>query len=430
MKKNNIQNLFRGGLFHIFGSSMIAQVGGLISSALVIRYLPKDAYGSYVQANNLYSYFSIFIGIGMTTAVLQFCCEQVSIEKKNAIYRYTLSKGSIFNVFLACIIGMFGQLQIYFGDVDVGYYLKMMCALPFVVYLNSYFQIVLRVKKRNQQYSYVNIVYTISCVISNIVFVKIWGILGLVFAIYVANSIASIFSIIFLYRSCFFQELKLSQIIILERKQKVEIIKYAIVCSITNFTSSLLVLLDVTCLGFVLESSEVLADYKVASTIPSACIFIPNSLMVYFYPHMIEKKSIGIENFEVYLKKILKIFLIINFIVFIALVFFAPFIINLIYGEKYLNTVSIFRILCVNYFFTASFRKVLGNAIVVLKKVTVNLLYTVIAGVLNIVLNLVLITNFYSKGAAYATVIVTIFVSCLSLLYLHFYLKKAKKYSK
>lgn len=56
-----IKQLAKEGLFHIFGSSVIAKVGGIISSVVVIRNLPKAAYGSYVDAENLYAYAAIFI---------------------------------------------------------------------------------------------------------------------------------------------------------------------------------------------------------------------------------------------------------------------------------------------------------------------------------------------------------------------------------
>ena len=83
--QSQLMSLFRNGFFHIFGSSVIAQIGGLISSALVIRFLPKENYGSYVEANNLYSYFAIFIGMGLTNAVMQFCNERIPDEEKNSI---------------------------------------------------------------------------------------------------------------------------------------------------------------------------------------------------------------------------------------------------------------------------------------------------------------------------------------------------------
>ena len=69
---SEFRKLAKGGLFYIFGSSVVAQIGALLSSFLVIRNLSKVEYGGYVSAHNLYSYVGIFIGMGMASAVMQF----------------------------------------------------------------------------------------------------------------------------------------------------------------------------------------------------------------------------------------------------------------------------------------------------------------------------------------------------------------------
>ena len=55
-------NLYRGGIIWIFGSSVLSQIAGFLSSVLVIRNLPKANYGEYVSANNIYSYLIIPFG--------------------------------------------------------------------------------------------------------------------------------------------------------------------------------------------------------------------------------------------------------------------------------------------------------------------------------------------------------------------------------
>ena len=65
----------------MFESSVIAQVGGHISSAEVIRWLPKSTCGVYVSANNSYSYISVFIGLGLFTVLFR----KKEEEKKSPI---------------------------------------------------------------------------------------------------------------------------------------------------------------------------------------------------------------------------------------------------------------------------------------------------------------------------------------------------------
>jgi O-antigen/teichoic acid export membrane protein len=87
------------------------------------------------------------------------------------------------------------------------------------------------------------------------------------------------------------------------------------------------------------------------------------------------------------------------------------------YGEKYMNVVPIFQVLIVNYL-VYSFRNITGNTILVLKKPKVNLVFSLISGVLNIALNLLLIPTLGSIGAAYATLAVTCCIVAMNIVYL------------
>ena len=99
-----IKSFAHEGLFYIFGSSVIAQIVGLLSSVIVVRRLPKMDYGYYTSANNLYSYLAIFIGMGLTSAILQYCSEMVTEKQKYRIYRHSLITGSLSNVIITIMI--------------------------------------------------------------------------------------------------------------------------------------------------------------------------------------------------------------------------------------------------------------------------------------------------------------------------------------
>ena len=414
--KTEFRSLRKGGLFYIFGSSVISQVGGLISSFLVIRGLPKAEYGGYVNANNLYSYAAIFVGLGMASAVMQFCSEHIPEQQKKEIYHYSFIQGNVFNILLALIILLLAEVKRQTGNATVAHYLQLMCGLPFIAYINTLIQTVLRIQRKNQEFAYINRSYTIFTVSGNIFFTKILGIPGLILSTYLANGIAAGVGTIFLEKANFISSV-FTQPRSLPLHKKKTITKYAVLCALTNFTSTILVLLDITCLDLTLSDPNILADYKVASVIPSACIFIPACLITYFYPHMVENYSSGEKVFKAYLFRLIKVFFLINTIVFAGLMLFAPAIIVLLYGEKYKNIIPIFRLLCLNYWITASFRKLLGNMIVVVKAVNVNLLHTTIAGGLNIVLDLMLIPRLGPIGAAVATVSVTSFITILEIVY-------------
>lgn len=423
---NKLKGVYKGGLFHIFGSNVIANVCHLLSSVLVVRFLPKLQYGNYVSANNLYSYLTVFIGMGFANAIIQYCSERISLQQKNSVYRYTFVNGFIFNFILTVIMLVVSLLKLHSGNADTAKYLILMCGYPFTSYVLTFFQSVLRIKLKNKEYAKVNMVSTVTQLVGNIAFTYFFGVEGFIVSCYIAQIISVCAAGVFLKKEGFFAEVK-SCSEKLSRSYRIGIARYAFVTAVTNFSSNILVLLDVTCLDLIFSDSVILADYHVAAVIPNACLFIPSGLIIYYYPQMVDARSSGWIEFKKYTKKLAKIFAGVSFVVTVIGFVFAPLAIKMVYGEKYMSAVPIMRVLMLNYFATSSLRKLLGNIIAVLKRVEINLINSVLSGLVNIVLNIVLIKWIGVIGAALSTLIVTVFITLLELSFLYRENKKQTK---
>ena len=414
--------MIQGGLAYIFGSSVIAQVCRLVSSIVVIRHLPKEEYGLFAGADNIYSYLSVFVGLGLVNSVLQFCSEKRTEEFKNGVYWYALTRGAVFNIGVSIVVFGLALYNESRGDRQISNYLHLMCGYPFTAFFLNFSQTALRVRQKNREYAYTNILLSVLTVLGNITFTCVWGISGLICSKYVADVGALAFSGWQLKKDDFFK--RVTSRVRLPHNDKKSILSYGAVGAVTNFTSSMLVLLDVSCLNLVLSSSEVLADYKVAATIPSAMVFVPSCLITYGFPQIVSSFSEGTSAFLKKVKEQTKIFAVLAFVIALGLFLFAPVIIYVLYGEKYLNVVPIFRVLSLNFFVYAGFRYLFGNVIAAMRKPKINLLHTIAAGILNVVLNVVLIQRYGSIGAAVATTCVTVFVLMLEIAYLYWYFKK------
>ena len=419
---DKLRQYAKEGLFHIFGSQVIAQVGGLISSVIVIRQLEKVTYGHYVSASNLYSYLAIFVGLGMASAIMQYCSERVSEQRKNAIYRYSFVVGTWGNLLL--VLALFG-LSFWkrsVGNGEVAYYLALMWGLLFMAHFSGYMQTVLRVKLNNKAFAYANMSYTGVLLAGNIILTALFGVPGLIFSRYLAY-LVQILIYVFVLRKARFWGGVLKETTRLERQERRQILSYSLICALTNFASTILVLLDVTCLDLVLGDPTVLADYNVAATIPSACAFVPSCLMMFFYPKLVRALSESKEAGVSMLKQLSKIYAVVNGFVYLCLALFAPLIIWIIYGQKYMNVIPLFEILSLNYLFYCV-RNLTGNVVAAVKKVKMNLVFSVLSGVLNICLNMTLIPWIGSAGAAIATLTVTAFISVLNISYVLRYIRK------
>ena len=418
-----IKQFAREGLFHIFGSRVISKVGGLISSMVVVRALEKMDYGYYVSANNLYSYPAVFVGMGMTSVVMQFCSENVSNQRRNSIYRHAFFTGNAVNILVALAVVGLAVWKYLTGLPQIGMYLLMLSLFPFFEYAESYNQSVLRVKLENKVFSYANIANSVVLLLGNILLTRLFHVRGLIYSRYLAVTASVLFCALALQRERFYGQVILKGERV-PRDDRRQMNNYAFICAITNFASIVLTLLDITCLDLVLGDPTVLADYHVAIAIPNACIFIPSSLMMFFYPKLVSAVSTEKRSGLAYAKQIAKVSLLVNGVVFLCLLLFAPLIIWTIYGQKYMNVVTLFRILSLHYF-VYCISDILGNLIAAIKKVKINLVIAVTSGILNICLNLMLIPLFGAVGAAVATVTVTATVALLDFMYVTHHFRKA-----
>lgn len=419
-----LENALKDGLIYILISGFFTQVIGFLSSIFVIRYLPKNGYGNYVSANNIYSYFTVFVGMGFAAAILQYCSENRSEMEKNNIYCFTLKKGTIFNVLLFLVIVILALVK---GrdSTMVGQYLLLMAPIPFFSYFSNYYQILLRIRNLNKEYAFVGMANAAIIFGINVVFSRLIGEVSLILSQYIANIVCTGLCIFYLKKTNNYT-LSFSKAEKLEKGSRKSIERYALLVAITNFTSNMLTLIDITCLDILSDGSEILAGYKVASVIPTAMLFISSSVILYYYPKLVHLYSDDINKFLKEVKLISRMLFVINGVITLGLFVFAPLIIKLLFGQQYMESISIFRVLCLNYFIFSSYRKLYGNLIALIKKVKMNFINTTLSGILNIILNIILINKLGAIGAAIATIGVSLFTTGFSIIYFQIQIKKER----
>ena len=416
MKKlfEKIKNLIPKDMLWIFGSGAASQIFGFLSSIIVVRFLDKADYGLYVGAYNKYSYFATFLGLGFATTVLQYCSEQRPEAQKNAIYDYALRFGSVFNTVLMLLIIVLGVIMDRQGK---GPYLTMMCALPFFNYVFFLYRNSLRTNSDNRGFALACMSNALLLCVGNILLTRVMGTSGFIAAAYIAYTLSSVVAIILLQKKGFFSHIKQDRVP-LTRPFKTELIKYSAMCASMLFVTIVLGLLDITCLDIITGDPTVLAEYKVALAIPAAMQTVTECLSTYYYPMLVREYSSSESGFKGMIRKCIPIYAAVSFLMSAALFILAPFIIKTIYGTKYINAIPIFRILCLHLFISAGVHKFMGNIIMAMKKVNISLIFAGLSGLLNIALDFALIHAMGPQGAAWATCIVTVFITALEAVYI------------
>lgn len=416
--KIKVKDLNKKGLFHIFGTSIINKILALSTNIFIVNLLSKSDYGLLGYSNNILNIFLLFSGLGLTNGILQFCSENRADEEKKGLYSFGFISGLFINFIIGlCILvfGIYGPINIQEARI----YIVIFCFMPIVQYLFEYISIVLRTKRMNREYALIQNFNIFTYFILSMLGAYKFGIFGVIIGRYISFIITCILEIAILkdIRADIFNNIKISINV------KIEILKYSFICSASNSISQLLYLLDIFFIGLIIANETSIASYQVATLIPNALLFIPINLMVFIYPYIAEKKD-DIKWVRDKYFKLLKYLVIINSLIGIILFICAPIIINIIWGQDYLDSILPFRILSLSYIISATLRIPAGNILGMLRKVKVNLWISIISGISNIILDIVLIKLWGAVGAAIATILVVIISSIISVTYLSIYLCK------
>lgn len=408
--KQNLIKLFNLGFLNIVSSTIICKILSFSSGLFLVRIIPKNEYGIYSYSNNILSFFILFSGFGVTSAVLQLCSESIDYKTKQAYYSLGFTFGLLFNFILGLIIIIFSFL-ITLPINGSNYYLLLMCFIPLVHIVSELELIYLRTEIKNFEYSVSNVICSLTMLIFVLVLSLYFKVNGLIMAQYFSYIVSAV--IIFLIF-----KIKLS--FTFKNIFLVDIKSFFSICTISvlnNGLSKLMYLLDIFVLGLVAKNDNYIASYKVATNIPTALLFIPSSIIIFIYPYFAKNKDNKNWLFDNYFKIIVS-FGIFNLILTFILLIFSNNIIIMLFGNQYNDAVPIFRVLCISYFFSSTFRIISGNLLITQRKYTFNLFLSILSSGFNTILNYFLIKHFNSIGAAYATLITVIFTSFISTLFL------------
>lgn len=406
------------GFFHIFGASTINKIIAFASSWIIVRIISKAEYGVYTHAYNKYGFLILLSGLGIASAVLQLGSEAKEEQEKLRIYSYGLKIGLITNLLLSVavlLVGLFVPLKIE-GSNRL---LAMMTGLPLVTIVLDLQLMYLRINLCNKQFSALSLINSIAVLAFSCVFAFLLRAPGLVLAGYCSHIASTIIA-----NRVYKVPLRIQNAKV-ETSERKTIFSIALISMVNNGLSHLMYLLDIFVIGLLIADSETIAAYKIATNIPTALQFIPSAILLFVYPHFAQNK----DNKTWVLKKYRQLvipFGAFNLVTAAVLFLIAKPLIGFIFGLQYLDAVLPFRILCISYFFSATFRTIAGTLLVTQRQLKFNLGISAFAGALNLILNYFLIKSMQMTGAAIATLITTAVCGMISTVYFLLYVKHKK----
>lgn len=406
------------GFFSIFLSSIVSKVLVFIGSTIIVRILSKNDYGIYAYILNCVSVLCLLNDFGASTAALQFLTEDDNISKKGAIISYAV-KVTIFSSAFSSILILLSPLYYPFSIVGSKNLTPILFLIPIITTIANLSPIILRSNLENKKYAKYQIFSTFTSYFVLIILSMTFGLVGAIAAQYLYGLFILIYGIYLVLP--YLKKYNFKDKLI--KKQQCEFLKFSITSQLNNTISGILLIIDTFTIGILIGKADIVASYKIASAIPHALTFFASSLAVYVIPYFIKNNN----NIH-WLKKNLKLLIIgstLTHIVICGLVIlFSKYIILIIYGNQYLDTIPTFIVLTVGLLFSSGIKVPCSNFLHCLRKIKVNIIINIISAIINIVLNYIFIIRYGYIGAAIATTIINILSSVYYIMYIKYYFRK------
>ncbi len=411
-----LKQLYKKGLFHIMGSSIINKILFFIGNVFAVRFLTKAEYGAFAYADSIMAFVITLNGLGLTNGLLQFASESEYLEKRYAIKQYTLKLGIIIST-VTSIFCLIVTLLFDFKINGIKWLLLIYSFYPLVYYLFKYYQVYTRAAKDNVSFSRMTNLDALIYVGVEIVGTYFWDESAIILAMYISSIIAT------MYGMSVTKKYDDGSRVALTKNEKKEIFKYSFLTSINTLVTNLTGFVDVFLIGVLVLDKDLIATYKVATVIPLALMFIPDAVMMFVYPYFAENKN-NKEWIRENTIKLFKISFLMNVFITVSLAIGAPLIISIIWGEKYAEASGILMLLAVNYFFSATFRYNIISILSSLRKMKSVLAINIVSAVLIVIFDITLIKYMGIVGAAISSILVMVITSLALLPVIYKELKK------
>lgn len=412
--------LLRTGFFSVFFSSAFSRVLTFIGGMIIVRVLSKDDYGSYTYVMNCYGMICLLNDLGCGNATMQFCSENYKDENKSgAFFRYGWKMAMLFSAITA-VLTFFSPWFYPFKEQEAARMAQSLCLIPFLTTANSFLEVNLRVRLLNDRFAKFNIVST--AVHYLVILPGSWwfGVWGAVLSNYVIRGLTLLYGF-YLSRKqlpAFRDGQKLCT------DEKWELLKLAFASQVNNSAYGLLNLFDIFLIGIFIGENIIISSYKIATTIPSALAFIPAAVMTYIIPYFARHKG-DLKWVKRNYAKLVLCCLGGSAAISVICILAGPWIIPLLFGRQYEDAVTCYIILMVGYFFHAGLQTPTLNVLYTQRKVWQCTAMVMISGLLNCILDVILILRIGSIGAAIATSFLHVCVALMSVGYILFYLNRS-----
>lgn len=389
----------------IFGNSMwqvsekiITMLLSIIVTSIIARYLGTEKYGMANYIISIVMLFTAFSTLGMESITIN------DIVSKKYKTDNIIGTSFVIRLIGGIVLIIISQITIYI--LTGGDYLSQILGIIMgTCMMFKAFEVIeyyLQAEMKLKNVAIIRFITAIIVAISKLIVVYFdFGIIGFV-STYLLDAVVAGFLFYIYYK------IKKVGIFKFDKTYAKDLLKKCWYIAVAGLLATIYMRIDQVMLGNMLESKSENGIYSAAIRIAEMWYFIPLAIIASFQPVIISYKTDNdFENYNKNMQKLYDIIAIVGFTFGILISMFGWIAIKILYGDEYIKSADILLISAWSGLFAT-----LGSArsvwLVAENKQKYTLVYTAIGCVLNIILNMLLIPQIGSVGAAIATLVVQI----------------------
>lgn len=409
--KNKIKSLWNSGAIHIIIGSFATKFVTLFGSVFLVRLMSKNDYGLLSYIENLYSFVFLLGGLGVANGTLRYVVLGRTLEEKKGFYNYFLRVSIVINIIIIILMNIVNIFYTHPADYSNSKVLLgiMLISLPFQ-YIFENNLATERAMFQYKQYAFLSFACATGVIFGKLVGAFLGDITGVIL---VTLGVYCFFGLFSTYKveKQLFHDVKIEK---LNKTIKKDTLIYSIQFMFVNGLWTLFMLSDVFLMGKLGVSPTELADYKIAYVWPANISIVGSCIATFVTPYFVKN-----ENNYSWVKKNFAIVYLGNFLItlVIAIGVFAlskPLIL-LYAGQKYLNTIPLMRTILVGAVINNGLRMITANTFSAMGKVKYNMVVSIFAFCMQIILNVKFIPILGVYSVAYTSIVVYSFMAIVLL---------------
>ncbi|MCP4135507.1 MAG: flippase [bacterium] len=392
--KTDVHKLVSHGAVQLFISMVLVKILGFPVQIFLARFLGPAAMGHIAVINAVINFAGIVSLMGISASVLKFISEPVPDEEKRSLLFHGLVIVMATSLLTMTATFLAASLELV-KDSTANYYLRFLAfTIPFTA-LSGIMVLNFHARKEIVKKARIDLRIKIFSVIFFIGGAWFFGLKGYIAArIGIAILTAGA---VFAAGKKYISFQKINPAII---KRMVKFGLWGIFAEMTLLVVSTA---DIICLTEILGSANIVGHYSIAVLLMQFVRLLPLAIMDASFPYLSEigrdRKALAASY-----SRMFKRMIIMMIVVCAGAFLLGGFGIELLFGTKYLDSIQPFLILLMALFFF-SIGAPAGRIILAMGKIHVNFFISLIAGAINIPLNILLIQQYGMIGAAWATAV-------------------------